>query len=221
MQKHKFTYHFTLLILSVLACNTDTYAQQRFSAGPRLGVNLSKYVGDNIVSNTSIAGLAAGGFVMYSSLNHFGISADVLYSQKGAKYENLNVGDVTQRVNYLEIPIALRYFLTRSGDFRPNLFVGPALGLTLNANQKVEGSDVKTDITDGIKPVDLGLMAGFQLNFKGLGPRQRFLIDGRYTYGLSSFDAVSGNAHNSVFTLALGYGFGIGPEFRSSGRSRR
>ena len=218
MQKHKFTYYFTLLILTVLFCNTASYAQQRFSAGPRLGLNLSKYVGDGVVNNKVIPGLSAGAFVMYSSLNHFGISADLLYSQKGAKYTQTAAGEVTQRVNYLEVPIALRYFLTRSGDFRPNLFVGPALGFKLNASQKIENTGVKTDITDGVKPVDLGLMAGFQLNFKGLGPRQRFLIDGRYTYGLSSISAVSGNGHNSVFTIALGYGFGIGPEFRSGRR---
>ncbi|MBC8152319.1 MAG: PorT family protein [Bacteroidetes bacterium] len=216
MQKHKFTYYFTLIVLSVLIYDTDAYAQQRFSAGPRLGVNLSKYVGNNIVSNESIAGLSAGAFLMYSSLNHFGISADLLYAQKGAKYIGVGPGgtNVVQRVNYLEIPVALRYFLTRSGDFRPNLFVGPALGFKLTANQKVEGTDVKTDISDGVKPIDLGLMAGFQLNFRGLGPRQRFLIDGRYTYGLSGISAVSGNAHNSVFTLALGYGFGVGPASR-------
>lgn len=216
MQKHKFTYYFTLIVLSVLIYDTDVYAQQRFSAGPRLGVNLSKYVGNNIVRNETIAGLSAGGFLMYSSLNHFGISADLLYSQKGAKYIGIGPGgaNVVQRVNYLEVPIALRYFLTRSGDFRPNLFVGPALGFKLNASQRVEGTDAKTDISDGPNPVDLGLMAGFQLNFRGLGPRQRFLIDGRYTYGLSSISAVSGSGHNSVFTLALGYGFGIGPQSR-------
>lgn len=218
MQKHKFTHYFPLLILSVLLCNTTSYAQQRFSAGPRLGINLSKYVGSNVVENKSIAGLSAGAFVMYSSLNHFGISADLLYSQKGAKYPQTTGGSVTQRVNYLEIPVALRYFLTRGGDFRPNLFVGPALGVKLNASQTVDGTGVKTNITDGVKSVDFGLMAGFQLNFRGFAPRQRFLIDGRYTYGLSGIDVVSGNGHNSVFTLALGYGFGIGPNYRSSGR---
>lgn len=215
MQKHKFTYCFMLVILSVLLYDTDAYAQQRFSAGPRLGVNLSKYVGPNVIDNKTIAGLSAGAFLMYSSLNHFGISADLLYSQKGARYTDLREGDVTQRVNYLEIPIALRYFLTRSGDFRPNLYVGPALGFKLNASQTIENTGRKDDITDGVTPVDLGLMAGFQFNFKGLRPRQRFLIDTRYTYGLSDLQVASGNGRNSVFTLSLGYSFGVGPEYRS------
>ncbi len=227
MHKAHFTKRLTVLLFTVLVGATTVQAQQRFSAGPRIGVNLSKYAGSNVAPNNAIAGLAAGGFIMYSSLNHFGISADLLYSQKGAKYINLGTPqapfNVTQRVNYLEIPIALRYFLTRSGDFRPNVFVGPALGFKLNASQQVEGSSTKTNITDGVKPVDLGLMAGVQLNFKGLAPRQRFLIDARYTYGLSGIDAASTlpvlrNGHNSVFTLALGYGFGIGKEYRSGSR---
>lgn len=183
-------------------------------------MNLSNYVGSNVIENKSIAGLSAGAFLMYSSLNHFGISADLLYSQKGGKYVDLQSGNVTQRVNYLEIPIALRYFLTRTGSFRPNVYVGPALAFKLNASQKVENTGVKTDITDGVKSVDLGLMAGFQLNFPGLGARQRFLIDGRYTYGLSPLKVASGNGYNSAFTIALGYGFGVGPEYRSS-RGRR
>lgn len=219
MLKHKFTYTFTLLFLSLSVCFTSSYAQQRLSAGPRLGVNLSNYLGSNVIDNKIITGVAAGGFIMYSSLNHFGISADLLYSQKGAKYL-LNGVNVTQRVNYLEIPLALRYFLTRSGDFRPNIFVGPALAFKLSASQKADNKSQKDDITDGVKSVDLGLMAGFQLNFRGFAPRQRFLIDGRYTYGLSPLKVVSGNGHNSVFTLALGYGFGIGPNYRSSGRRR-
>ena len=78
---------------------------------------------------------------MYSSLNHFGISADVLYSQRGAKSEatvtplfgNPVQETFKQRINYLEIPVALRYFLTLEGNFRPNVYFGPALGVKLNA----------------------------------------------------------------------------------------
>lgn len=220
MQKHFFTRSVSALLLTILVGITSVQAQQRFSAGPRIGVNLSNFAGIN-GNPKAIAGLTAGAFVMYSSLNHFGISADLMYSQKGAE---LQAFSVTHRINYLEVPIALRYFLTRNGDFRPNLFVGPAIGFKLNATETNNKTNAKQDISSAINAVDLGLTAGFQLNFNGLGPRQRFLIDGRYTYGLPrtyNLVGASIDRHNSVFTLTLGYGFGIGPEFRSASPARR
>ena len=176
---------------------------------------------------------------MYSSLNHFGISADVLYAQRGAKYAgsvfppvgNPVTARFTQRVNYLEIPVVARYFLTLSGNFRPNVFIGPSLAIKLNARRVNGESDafssrftaetINTDNSNDFRDVDLGATGGFQLNW-GVGNRQRFLIDARYTLGLSEVQTNLPNIwgrrsslQNSTITLTLGYGFGVGPEFRS------
>lgn len=151
---------------------------------------------------------------MYSDIRHFGASADVLFSQKGAKQRGPN--DFINRLNYIEIPIAFRYFLTTSGDFRPNLFVGPSVGFLTNAQVRNNGSSPTQDNSMDFKSTDIGLLAGFQLNWKA-GSRQRFLIDGRYTYGLPDIyvGANSNNieTHNSAFTLTVGYSFGIGRNF--------
>lgn len=202
-------------------------AQQRFSAGPRVGLTYSTFAGD--AQNFSFKpGISAGAFLMYSSLNHFGISADVLYSQRGAKYERTftpQFGNPTQetfkqRIDYLEIPVALRYFLTLTGNFRPNIYFGPALGFKLNAQrgQGRIGDRVTSGFTntDQFRPIDLGVLAGLQLNWPGLGTAQRFLVDIRYTYGLADI-TIDNNAriNNSAFTVSLGYGFGVGPVYRS------
>lgn len=197
-------------------CLSTSYAQQRFSAGPRLGLNLSNYWG-NADGMTFKPGLAAGAFLMYSSLNHFGISADVLYAQRGTRFDNGSL-KFTQRVNYLEIPVVARYFLTLSGNFRPNLFIGPSLAVKLNA-KRVNGFD--GDNSNDFNNLDLGATGGFQLNW-GVGSRQRFLIDARYNLGLTDVQTNLPNIwgprsslQNSTITLALGYGFGVGREFRS------
>lgn len=207
---------FTLSTLLVISCLSATSAQQRFSAGPRIGLNLSKFGGD-VLPNQFYPGFVGGAFLMYSSLNHFGISVDALYSQRGASFRNPNGSGLTydQRINYLEIPVALRYFLTLNGNFRPNLLLGPSLALKLNAKNKSLPAPAN-DNSAAFNSADLGLMAGFQLNWKGLRERQRFLIDARYTYGLSDITALdNGNVNNSTITLTLGYGFGVGPEYRS------
>lgn len=207
---------FSLLLIST--CLSSSFAQQRFSAGPRVGLNLSTF-GMDAKGYTLRPGVTAGAFLMYSSLNHFGISGDVLYSQMGASYSQANES-FKQRINYLEIPIALRYFLTLNGNFRPNIFFGPSVGFKLNAKQtdlvRNNVSYPTIDNSSAFRSADLGLIAGFQLNFKGFGERQRFLIDARYRYGLSdiTFDD-NQNVNNSTITLTLGYGFGVGPEYRS------
>ncbi|WP_461126705.1 porin family protein [Spirosoma aerophilum] len=211
-----------LSFLLLTGCLSASLAQQRFSAGPRVGLNLSTF-GMDARDYTLRPGVTAGAFLMYSSLNHFGISGDILYSQMGAKYSQPNSAQVNsfkQRINYLEIPLALRYFLTLNGNFRPNVFFGPSLGFKLNAKQTdriTNGvNQVDVDNSNAYRAMDLGLIAGFQLNFKGLGERQRFLIDARYRYGLSDITLNDGqNINNSTITLTLGYGFGVGPEYRS------
>lgn len=206
-------------------CISTLYAQQRFSAGPRIGVNFSNYWGDADHMNFT-PGLSAGAFVMYSSLNHFGISADVLYSQRGTAY-NDGQKKFIQRVNYLEIPVLARYFLTLSGNFRPNVFIGPSLGVKMGAKRiKGEymgstGPVINGDNTQDFNDLDLGASGGFQLNW-GTGNRQHFLIDARYTLGLTDVQTKLPNLwgtrnslQNSTFTLALGYSFGVGREYPS------
>ncbi len=210
------------IVLLTTICLSGASAQQRFSAGPRIGLNLSKFVGD-VRTNKFHPGLSAGAFLMYSSLNHFGISADVLYSQQGAAFRNPDGTNLNynQRINYLEIPVALRYFLTLKGNFRPNVYFGPSLGFRLNAKNNLVPAP-NNENTQSFNAANLGLLAGFQLNWKAFGDRQRFLIDARYTYGLTDITAMPivgglGNQkiNNSAITLSLGYGFGVGPEFRS------
>ncbi|GAB3692699.1 hypothetical protein GCM10027592_11890 [Spirosoma flavus] len=171
-------------------------------------------------------GVSAGVFLMYSSLNHFGLSADVLYSQRGTDYNDGRI-KFKQRVNYLEIPVLARYFLTLEGNFRPNVFIGPSLGIKLNAKrldgQYLSGTGpvINSDNSSDFNDLDLGASGGFQLNW-GTGNRQHFLIDARYTLGLSNVQSnlpnIWGNRsplQNSTFTLALGYSFGVGREHPS------
>ncbi|MBD2700903.1 PorT family protein [Spirosoma sp. BT702] len=214
-----------LSLFLISTCLSGSLAQQRFSAGPRVGLNLSNYWGksDNMKFTP---GVSAGVFLMYSSLNHFGLSADFLYSQRGTDYNDGRI-KFKQRVNYLEIPVLARYFLTLEGNFRPNVFIGPSLAIKLNAKRldgeylSGTGPAINSDNGSDFNDLDLGAAGGFQLNW-GTGNRQHFLIDARYTLGLSNVQSnlpnIWGNRsplQNSTFTLALGYSFGVGREHPS------
>ncbi|MGA0556309.1 porin family protein [Larkinella sp. VNQ87] len=204
-------------LLLFLTSSSALFAQQRWSAGPRLGVNVSSLYGKSSYYNAK-AGLVAGAFVSYSAINHFGISADVLYSQRGGKYDNAaDRSSHIQHLNYLEIPVVARYYLNLSGNFRPNFFIGPSLGILLNSKrtesiyQGREFPDSNTD--DEFEPVDLGATGGFQANFK-VKNTQRFLIDARYTLGLTNVRVNSSPwLGNSTFSFTLGYSFGVGRRY--------
>ncbi|RRB11098.1 PorT family protein [Larkinella knui] len=200
----------------LLASASTLLAQQRWSAGPRIGLNVSSLYGKDDFFKSKL-GLVAGGFVSYSSINHFGISADVLYSQRGAKYDN--PGDRSshiQHLNYLEIPVVARYYLNLSGNFRPNIFVGPSLGVLLNAKRTKTidrgTSYADADDKDEFESVDLGATAGFQANFK-VRDRQRFLIDARYTLGVTDVKKSPQWLGNSTLSFTVGYSFGVGRNY--------
>ncbi len=207
-----------LLLLSFTVQSLS--AQQRWSIGPRVGANISNLMGD-FPNNKWLPGWSVGGFIMYSDINHFGISGDILFSQKGAKFENVSSptgrATYTQRINYLEIPVLARYFLTLSGNFRPNFFIGPSVAFRLNAKSKnysVNNSELPDqDISYVFRPADLGLVGGIALNFE-VAKGKRVLLDARYTYGLVDIaTAAPGTVRNSAITLNLSYGFGVGKKY--------
>ena len=215
----------TLLTLSLIVLGLATVnaqSRQRWSAGPRLGLNMSKFMGDippvngQVGSTKFLPGALAGIGFMYSDISHFGFAFDILYSQEGTRYTN---GNSRQRVNYLEVPITLRYFLNDGGDFRPNLFVGPSVALRTKANfDPTQGSPAdRFDNTAVFKPTEVGVTGGIQLNFR-VRNRERFLIDARYTHGLTDVWTGPGITRNQTITLGLGYNFGIGRNYQPGDR---
>ena len=167
-------------------------------------------------------GLSAGIGFIYSDVSRFGAAIDLLYSQRGSQSRNL-LGSVPtsidNRINYLELPITARYFLNRSGNFRPNVFLGvvPALRLNASTREKNANKDVTTVTTDLYRTADLGLTAGFQANFR-VGDRQRFTADARYTHGITNVGINTTDLRNQMITIGLGYNFGIGREYRPGDR---
>ena len=227
---------FALLIVSLLFVQSVGLSQsrQRWSFGPRVGLNLANFTGgdaasyglvngaNNISSNRFLPGLEAGVGFMYSDISRFGFAFDVLYSQQGnqTKFIANNTENVQNtHLNYLSVPITARYFLNRSGNFRPNVYAGIVPAVLLNAGQvsKTGNNTNSGSVEDRFRKGDLGLTAGFQANFR-TGDRQRFTVDARYTYGLPNVAVFTSNLHNQLITIGLGYNFGIGREYRPGDR---
>lgn len=218
--------------LFCLAQTAQGQSRQRWSFGPRVGVNYSTLVGQVGNARTPVPhylpGLSAGIGALYSDISRFGLGFDLLYSQRGYRYDNKGIipppgfefalaeFTAVNRIHYVEVPITARYFLNRTGTFRPNIFVGPVFSARLGARDRISiknGQEINANNTRDYRPGEFGVTAGFQLNFRA-SDRQRFTVDGRYTYGLTDALTYVNGVHNQQFTLGLGYNFGIGRQYQ-------
>lgn len=222
MSTRKFFYSLFWLTSVFFVCASSAQAQkQRWSFGPRIGTNVSRINGG--YGSKYVSGFSGGLFLMYSNVSHFGISADVLYSQRGGKYDYMATPEgshymYTQRLNYIDVPILARYFLTLDGKFRPNIFAGGSANFLLNAkqknlsinDQKMDDRDVKEYYTN----VDLGIVVGLGLNFE-VAQGRRVLLDVRYQPGLVAIQQASDptDVRNSTLSFLLSYGFGVGKKY--------
>ena len=206
-----------LLILLFPALRTQAQGNRTWGLGPELGVNFAKFKGNNF-SNTFKAGVVAGFSVTHSVIDNFGITGKALLTQRGAKFKFANTGaagtpinnvDVTRTLNYLEIPLLARFFLSKEGKFRPNLFVGPSFGFLFGGTtQTGNGDAVKIPAYKNLyNTFDFGLTGGLGLNYE-VADETRLLLDARYVHGLSKVNKI-GDSNNQGITVSVGVSFGF------------
>lgn len=192
-----------ITLLTFLLFNySQTFAQSNTSVGLRLGANIANLGGDAETDGARI-GLGLGGFVTYSASETFGITGELLYSQKGARFDNQTSGETTQKLDYLDIPIYANYFLNKSGDFRPKLMVGPTFSFLLNS--ETEDDNGNTTEIDGLESFDFGALFGIGFHYK-VGNGIWLNLDARYTLGLLS---ITGDNDNSVTNQNIAFMAGI------------
>jgi hypothetical protein len=213
--KPPITKHFFAVVagtaLLLLAGSLPAAAQKTWSFGPELGLSFSRFSGDVSGQQQNQTGLLAGGHVTHSIWQTFGFTFKALYHQRGSQQEINNVLN-RQALNYLEVPLMGRFFLTRSGKFRPNLFAGTSFAFLLKGYTNA-GDDAYTPMPDALwanyNKFDLGFTAGVGLNYL-IAPETRLLLDTRYLYGLSDLNKQPQlSMHNRGLALSLGLSFGL------------
>ncbi len=206
---------------TIAPSNSETF-QQYFTIGPRVGINISNISGAN--NAESKIGLLAGGFFVYSFQEHFGVSADLLYSREGGKFDNtIYTANSTTKIkndlalSYLRMPLQAAVFFGQYGNrLRPKVTLGPSIGFLLSAKNEKEGSNIieqKSNDKDNVKGVDFGAVVGAGLNYR-LVEAVWWNFDVRYYIGASDINdkpGVLGNdaLKNNGLSVSLGLGFGL------------
>ncbi len=148
-------------------------------------------------------------------------------------YANFNN---TAKLNYLEIPIMLKYRVRKQKPVGFYINGGPYMGFLMKATQVTSGNstlylnntgtipvligpntpfpaipfDAKTDVTDNLHRFNFGLTGGGGITFKH--NRNYFFIDGRASYGLTTLQkntATDGKSRTGNLVFSFGYAFGV------------
>ncbi|MCX8160333.1 MAG: PorT family protein [Candidatus Saccharicenans sp.] len=134
-------------------------------------------------------GLAGGVFLEIGLPGPLSIQPEVLYVQKGAKI-TISEGEITgtlkANIDYLEIPLLLKFNLVSGGLTIPSIYAGPYVGFNTKAEFVISaaGMEQKEDIKDDIKNTEFGVTFGLGLTQK-LGVLN-LTLDARYDLGLSN-----------------------------------
>ena len=197
-----------LLMLGLCLGATFTFAQKN-SLGPFAGINsswVSNSKGDGGDVRNKI-GLNAGLKYTYSDYVHFGLGADLYFSQEGVIIKNAGV-DYKTTLNYVRLPLKVYYFFGQlENPFRPKVYLGPSFGFLAKATSKVGDAD-KVDVSDFFENFDLGLQVGTGFNYK-YAPRSWFTFDLNYNHGFTKINMIGDDRHNRSVGVTMGLAWGF------------
>jgi hypothetical protein len=173
------------------------------SFGFKAGVSFAQHVGteerdaDYEVSSTWRRGYAVGAFLSFPVTSRFSLQQEMLYIQKGSQQdigvEILGIPTVlhvTYDMDYVEIPVLLRFAWMKLQLSELYSFAGTVLSLKVNDRYRIEG-----EVTDGEEVIplradsdmsevdmfDFSFAYGFGMEFRLFG--RRALTEYRFTMG--------------------------------------
>ncbi|MDO6760615.1 porin family protein [Tamlana sp. 2_MG-2023] len=179
-----------LLVIAVVLFGTVNLHAQDFQFGIKGGLNFATITGDNTLKSDMVTAFHVGGMLEIPISEKFSVQPEILFSGAGYSFE-----DNITALNYLDIPIIAKYYVTKG----LSLEAGPQIGFLLSA--KTEDLDVR-DAYDNVN-LSLATGVGYKLD-NGLH------FGARYNFGLTSMynlNDIDDKNTIGVFQLSVGYFF--------------
>ena len=191
---------FTAIVAAVFLNGNQAKAQE-LSVGPKVGYNNATLSGKNFQDfhdNNSLNGFHVGLFAELR-FNKFAIQPEVYYSSEGGKwkmFENDRVVDHDFNLNYVQVPLMFKYYLTNGLAIE----AGPQAGFLTSS--KMQLSDLDPD-SPKFNDFEFSLNVGLSLNLP-----LNLMVSARYNAGLTNVvDHPDVDWKNRVMQLSLGYRF--------------
>ncbi|MCC9136482.1 porin family protein [Pontibacter silvestris] len=187
------------LLLFAFALLT-AFAAQAQRIGIRGGANIASFEGDDSEDFESRWGFHAGLTANFPIVpEFFSIQPEVLYSQKGASYND----DLFKvRVDYLDVPVLARI------NAGPIYFeAGPQVSFRINDKVEVSptgSTSIDFDDIDNLRRTSVGYAAGLGLTSVPMGLSLGVRYNGDFSKLYDDGDN-SADVRNSVFLLTLGF----------------
>jgi hypothetical protein len=199
-----------LSFVLVLLLSVSLVSAVEIGGGPKIGLNIASLNGNDAAGAEAKWGLNGGAFLNLGINPAVSFQAEVLFSQKGARWTGTNpwFGDVevTAALDYFEFPVLMKLSWPVPGRTVPSVMFGPYLATKLSATGTLDVAGVSTSADiDDVESSDYGLVFAAGLDFLvGTG---RFILDGRYSLGLTTVDEAGMDIKNGVFSVTVGYSF--------------
>lgn len=166
---------------------------------PKAGLSINNQAIKGFNGERSKVGFQGGvGFNILTGKGGFSVQPELNFISKGMALKGAGKKNEKYNLNYLEIPVLAKY------SFGP-VFVnaGPSLGLRLGENNKIKNE------YGALKKIDFGVQFGAGVALPA-GPG-KFIIDARYSLGLSNISDVKGSEiKNRGFIASIGYAIPLG-----------
>lgn len=193
-----------MLTLAVMLTSIAAMAQQRegtFTVQPKVGMNLSSMTD----ADKTIADLCFGMEAEYMFTDMFSLSAGLVVSNQGAKYD-----EGTIDLDYANVPIMANVYVL------PGLALKAGVQPGFKTKAKAKTDDGSYDLDEfyklynmiagddmEVRKVDFSIPVGISYEYRN------FVLDARYNWGLVKIVNVSDAPYNRVFQLTLGYKFAL------------
>lgn len=171
--------------------------------GVRIGLNVSGIGGDkgSTEYSDSKAGMMLGGVIglkLSSSAPVF-LESGLYYSEKGGKR-----GDVKVSLNYLELPILIKYGIKATEEISVIPFLGPYFSMAISGKVKGETTEGKHSSFDDnyFRRPDMGFKLGCGAEYSNL------YLELGYEFGIADIsDDDNHSAHGHNFFVHFGVNF--------------
>ncbi len=180
----------SFLVSGMAQSQNRSVHSQGFGFGVKGGLLYSKFSEANETFKNN-NGFEAGIFFGGNRPGAIGVMGEILYAKKGTKG---STGVQTLDNYYLEIPILMRINIgsaNKNSGAIVYAIAGPAFDILLKS--QLDGIDVKSNY----ESLDLGIIGGAGVEIS------RFLIEGRYNWGLRNVYKASGGNTTDIKTRSF------------------
>ena len=216
----------TLSLFAYPTTSAQTHYSSNVSLGIKGGADISRVFFNPSVPQSFAVGTTAGLAFRYIEENHFGLIAELNFSQRGWKesFEDAPHFSYSRTLNYISLSVLANIYFGGRGKFFFNVgpeisyFLGESTSSNFNPEeiQEIPGFPLRyRTVAQLTMPVsqkfDYGISAGLGGEFN-LNSRNSLYLEGRFYYGLGNImpskrkDYFSGSNQMTI-SVALGYWF--------------